>query len=56
MQTPIRTLGDYYGLGWLNNPFAFAPFFVQTNCLNNSCAAISGGQRPTDIYTTRIVP
>jgi hypothetical protein len=47
-------LGDYAGLGAIGN--AFLPFFVQTNCLDNSCAAITGGSRPTDVYTTRIEP
>jgi len=39
-------LGDYEGLGSAGN--AFVPFFVQTNCHNNSCDATSGGSRPTD--------
>jgi hypothetical protein len=47
-------LGDYEGLGSAGD--AFVPFFVQTNCLNNSCDATSGGRRPTDVYATKIKP
>lgn len=47
-------LGDYQGLGAVGN--AFLPFFIQTDCLDNSCAAISGGSRPTDVYATKTEP
>jgi hypothetical protein len=45
-------VGDYQGLGLAGG--AFVPFFVKTNCLDNSCAAVAGGPRPTDVYTTVI--
>jgi hypothetical protein len=47
-------LGDYEGLGQLSG--AFLPFFVQTNCSDNSCNANSGGPRPTDVFTTTSQP
>jgi hypothetical protein len=43
-------LGDYSGLDVSGT--AFRPFFIQTNCLDSSCAAIANGTNPTDVFST----
>jgi len=47
-------LGDYEAIAWIGN--SFVSFFVQTNCLDNSCDASTPGTRPTDVFAANIKP
>ncbi len=47
-------VGDYEGLATIGE--TFVPFFVQTNCLDNSCSARDGRPNPTNVFAGRFEP